>query len=90
MPDLIKRAPHRLLISDRRLLTLNGVIDVVDFSDRCLTLNTEEGYIVIDGNNMRIENLASDSGEITVNGEFNGFYYKSDAERKSFFGKLFK
>lgn len=90
MPDQLKHPQQRLVITDRKILTLNGVINVVDFSGKSMTLKTEQGLIIIDGNDLKIENLVSDSGEILVNGEIDGFYYKTDTAKKSFLEKLFK
>lgn len=90
MQDQNIQTHQKLVITDRKQLILNGVINIIDFSDKSLSLETEQGIVIVDGNNMKIENLASNSGEILVNGEIDGFYYKTVNERKGFFGRLFK
>ena len=77
-----------LVIRDKKALTLNGVINVLDFSELEMTLETSSGTVVIEGEDMKIESLSKESGEINVIGKIEGFYYKRPREKKSFISKI--
>ena len=79
-----------LHIKDRRILTLNGVVNVEEFGENYLTLCTVCGIVYIEGREMRIESLTKDTGELIVAGNIDGVYYKASTEAKGWIGKLFK
>lgn len=74
----IKRAD--LVITERRLLSLSGVEDVVNFDDASITMKTDLGTLSIDGNDLHILKLNLDGGEIAIEGTINGLYYLSEAD----------
>lgn len=82
---------QELYIKDRKILTLNGVIDVEEFGDSFVTLNTDRGIIFVEGRDMKIENLSKETASIIVTGNIDGVYYKisSDVQR-GWLSKLFK
>ncbi len=79
---------QELILKDRKTLVLNGVINVLDFSDLEMTIETVCGIIVIEGEEMKIENLSKDDRIINVVGKIDGFYYQKQREKKGFFSKV--
>lgn len=80
---------QELIIRDKKTLTLNGVINILDFSELEMTIETVFGTVVIEGEEMKIENLSKDDGIINVVGKIEGFYYKRPREKKNFISKIF-
>ena len=90
MNERAETVHQELVIKDRKQLTLDGVINVLDFSPETMMLNTSNGTVVIEGKDMKIENLSKEEGRILVCGEIEGFFFKNLTEKTGFFSKLFK
>ena len=78
---------QELILRDKKALTLNGVINILDFSELEMTIETVLGTVVIEGEEMRIESLSKDDGIIHVVGKIEGCYYKRQREKRSLFSK---
>ena len=79
---------QELILKDRKNLILNGVINILDFSDVELTIETAFGTVVVEGEEMKIENLSKDERVVTVGGKIDGFYYQKQREKKRLFSNL--
>lgn len=79
---------QELILKDKKTLTLNGVVNILDFSELEMTIDTVLGTVVIEGEEMKIENLSKDNGIVNVIGKIDGFYYKKVREKKSIFSKM--
>ena len=77
-------------IKDRKILTMNGVINVEEFGENFLMLSTDCGIVYVEGREMRIESLTKESGCIVVLGTIDGVYYKNSPENKGWLNKFFK
>ena len=83
----MENARQELIVRDKKELTLNGVINVLDFSELEMTIETALSIVVVEGEEMKIESLSKDDGVIHVNGRIEGFYYKRQREKKRIFSK---
>ena len=84
---------QNLILENREKLTISGVIDVFSFDDQIVIVETELGLLTIKGENLKINKLSIDTGEIIIEGEFNSLNYsEKDFEKKSssLLGKIFK
>ena len=79
---------QELILKDKKALSLNAVVNILDFSDLEMTIETLFGTVVIEGEDMKIESLSKDDGIINVIGRIEGFYYKKQREKKSLFSKV--
>ena len=79
---------QELILKDRKNLILNGVINILDFSDIELTIETVCGIVVVEGEEMRIENLSKDEQVVNVVGKIDGLYYQKQREKKRLFSNL--
>lgn len=85
------KTPHTLILEDRGLLTVSGVEDIDSFDEETVVLFTNMGELVIKGENLHINKLNVDTGELNVDGKIHTIIYKDDEPRqKGFFSKLFK
>jgi len=85
---------HKIMISNRKSGVLNGVIDVLSFDVGEILLETELGMLMINGNDLHVNRLTLEKGEIDIEGKIDSLTYsdvKSSAKQnESFLGRLFK
>lgn len=80
----------RILLENRERLTISGVIDVGGFSEEYVELSSELGCMIVEGANLKIEELSRQTKEIHIRGEISGIFYKDAKLPKGFLGKIFK
>ena len=54
---------HKVIMTNRRTCTVNGVNDVLSFDLREILLETEQGMLMIRGNELHVNRLTLDKGE---------------------------
>lgn len=82
---------HQVLVKNRQELAVEGVLSVESFDDQEVILETEEGLLIIRGQNLHVSQLNIDSGKLNVNGSVNTLEYVGGSGHKSgFFGKFFR
>ena len=83
---------HNVIMENRHMLSISGVQDVDSFDDQEILLFTELGGLEVKGDNLHINRLSIESGEISIEGDLYSLTY-SDNEvggKQGFFSKLFK
>ena len=58
-----------LNVRERNNLSLDGVCNIVGFDETLVSLATSEGKIIIEGENLKIESLTRELGEIDISGK---------------------
>ena len=90
----VNRRPHKLLLTDRRTCTISGVNDVLSFDVNEILLETEQGMLMIKGNELHVSRLSLDKGEVDVDGRMDSFTYSENAgygaKGESLIARLFK
>lgn len=94
MEEKTAQKGHKVLLSNRRNGALNGVIDVLSFDVGEILLETEQGMLMIKGNDLHVNRLTLEKGEVDIEGRIDSLAYSDvgSASRKgeSFLGRLFK
>ncbi len=89
-----QRKPKRQEIKmlNRKLLEISGVMQVESFDSEEFLLETECGFLQINGENLHIKNLSLEQGLVAIEGTIRSTVYLDAAHNKSkgFLGKLFK
>jgi len=87
-----ERIEQNIIIEGRRKINITGVDDVESFDEQNITLVTELGVLSIKGDEIKIEKLNLDTGEVSATGDFYLFEYISDEKEKSggLFSRIFK
>ena len=80
---------HELILKDRKSLKITSVVSVKDFTENELIIETNQGLMLISGNELRIENLSKADGVISISGKIDAIEYKAASGKKGIFG-LFK
>ena len=74
-------APHHIMMEERSSLTVSGVSDVERFDENEIVMSTSKGTLVVTGENLHIEKLSLDGGDLQVEGTVTALLY--DGERES-------
>ena len=67
---------HRVTLDGRDRLTVSGVEDVERFDESEIVMNTSEGMLVVSGENLHIDKLSLDGGELHVDGRVDALCYE--------------
>ena len=108
MEELKTAKAHKVLLANRKSANFSGVLDVLSFDVNEIllatedtqqseetVLETEQGMLLIKGNDLHVNRLSLEQGEVDVTGKIDGLTY-SDVETyhkgggESFLGRLFK
>ncbi len=93
LTGVTKRA-HKLILNNRRTCNLTGVNDVLSFDEKEIILETEQGMLMIKGNDLHVNRLTLDKGEVDVDGRIDSFTYSEQSamanKGESFLTRLFK
>ncbi|MDD6491779.1 MAG: sporulation protein YabP [Firmicutes bacterium] len=96
MEDLtnVNKRAHKLILNNRRTCNLTGVSDVLSFDENEIILETEQGMLMIKGNELHVNRLMLDKGEVDVDGRIDSFTYSEQANMgakgESLLARLFK
>ncbi len=82
---------NSIYIENRAQIKISGVEDVDNFDDFNISIQTNDGELVISGEGLKINKLDVESGELTIEGRFNSMFFndKCKKEKTSFFGRVF-
>ena len=82
--------PHHLTLDGREKLTLSGVDHVERFDENEIVLHTSLGQLTVTGENLHIDRLSLDGGEMAVSGTVASLIYEeTDSRDRGFFSRLF-
>ncbi len=83
---------HSLMLENRRKLTLSGITDVDSFDERAVCLFTQLGELTVHGNNLHVNEMSVQTGDITIEGDISALVYgdKQQTKKLGFWGKVFK
>lgn len=82
--------PHMLTLEGRTHARLSGVMAVCCFNEQEIVLETSEGEIALLGEQLHIEQLNLDDGQLDVTGEIAGVEYNGPVkktERRGLFSR---
>lgn len=82
-----------ITIENRKKISLNGVNEVISFNDEQIILNTNLGTLHIKGQELKMNKLDVQNGEVLINGTINSCVYTNKDNKKDkekILTKLFK
>ena len=76
---------QNIILENRNNLNVSGVLDVLNFDEQMITLDTELGILIIKGDDLRLNKFNLENTELSVEGEITSLVYndKSNAGKKS-------
>ena len=83
-------APHHLILEGREQLSVSGVEEVESFDENTIVMLTSRGTLVVRGEELHIEKLSLDGGDLRVEGSIDSLTYEDGGrERGGLFSRLF-
>ena len=95
MEDLNSSARmHKVTMTNRRSCIIGGVNDVLSFDIHEILLETEQGMLMIQGDDLHVSRLTLEKGEVDIDGRIDSFTYSDAAgaghKGDSLLAKLFR
>lgn len=85
---------HKISLNGRHTAIITGVNDVLSFDAGEVLLDTEQGILMIRGDELHVNRLSLEKGEIDVDGRVDSLTYSDGGSSgkggESFLGRLFK
>ena len=85
---------HKVAMTNRRSCTIGGVKDVLSFDIHEILLETEQGMLMIKGDELHVSRLTLEKGEVDVDGKIDSCTYSETAgygnKGESLLSRLFK
>lgn len=90
----VNNKAHKVLLNNRKMGNFSGVVDVLSFDVAEILLETEQGMLLIKGNDLHVNRLSLEKGEVDIEGRIDSLAYSEvkdyGKQVESFFGRLFK
>lgn len=81
---------HSVVVDARSRIHITGVEDVESFDESNVIVFTSEGMLAISGEELHIEKLNIEDGELAVEGRIDALEYSDDTPaRGSFWSRIF-
>lgn len=87
-----QRAEHKLILDLRERLTVTGVKEIINFDEKSINIKTVCGELSIDGEDIHINALNVEKGELEVQGKINGINYFDvfEGDKKTLLARIFR
>lgn len=80
---------HSITLTNRKKLSMTGVIEVEASNDTLIKLSTKMGKIIITGSDLSIEVINTDNGDFALKGMVRKIEYKTSGNNGKF-SSMFK
>ena len=84
---------HRIVMTGRKTALISGVLDVLSFDTREVLLETDMGLLMLKGEDLHINRLTLEKGEVDMDGRLDSVVYSENSHLKGedgFLKKLFR
>ncbi len=71
-----------VVLTNGRELTVDGILDIIGFTDGEITLECDGGKITVEGDGLKIESLIKEGGKILITGDIFGIYRTPETKSK--------
>ena len=73
--------PHQVIMENRKTLSVSGVSDVDSFDGLTVVVYTEQGELTVRGNELQIQRLNVETGDLSLVGEIDSLTYAEVSSR---------
>ncbi len=80
---------QELTLSNRNLLTIDGIEKLISIKPNLVQLNSSFGAIIIEGKNLELIDLNNENKVIKLKGEIDAIKY-TESKNNNFLRKIFK
>jgi sporulation protein YabP len=87
-----KNKSQNIILENREKLSVSGVEHVTSFDENTIILETAQGLLTIKGNDLDMNRLNLDDGNVVVQGKVYAMLYSDNTSNKGmgFLGKMFR
>ena len=86
------KAEHNLILNFREKLSITGVKEIINFDENGVNVKTICGELSIEGENIHINALNVERGELEITGKLNGINYLDvyESDKRTLLSRIFK
>ena len=88
--DLDLKAPQHITLENREHLSISGVEEVESFDESTIVMLTNRGTLIVRGEELHIEKLSLDGGDLKVEGTIDSLTYEAAAPKGGFLSRLLR
>ena len=83
---------QNIFLENRNKLNITGVLDVLNFEEQIITVETELGILVVKGSDLKLNKYNLDDTELSIEGAITSLSYDDRGNKKneSLLTKIFK
>jgi len=81
---------HGVMLEGRERLIVSGVSDVSSYDETAILMATSKGDLSVRGENLHIDKLSLETGDLVVRGLVTELVYEEPAAAGGFWSRLFK
>lgn len=89
----VNNSPHKVVIDSREKIIITAVEDVDSFNEVEIILLTNHGFITVTGEDLHINKLNLEDGQLVVEGKIQSIDYADHEEQRTkrgMFSKMFR
>lgn len=83
---------HHIILEEREQLSVSGVEEVESFDENTIVMLTNRGTLIVRGEELHIEKLSLDGGDLKVEGTIDSLTYEDSGRDRAggLFARLFR
>ncbi len=81
---------HKIIITGRSQGIISGVLEVIEFDNNMVNLDTSMGRLLIKGKDMKVKGINLEKGEAEIEGSVDNILYTQKPSNESLIKRLFK
>lgn len=89
MANTTEATPHTLTIDNRNRIFMTGTINVENFEEKSMNIETVMGLLSLKGSDLHIIKFDTEAGELIIEGTIDSLEYLANSEKSSFLSRLF-
>ena len=94
MEEKVVQKNHKITVNNRKNCLVTGVVDVISFDLNEVLLETEQGMMTVKGNDLHVNRLSLEKGEVDLTGKIDSIMYSEipggGKQGEKLFSKLFR
>lgn len=83
-----QKVPHSISLDERKKLTVSGVKEVVSLDEESIVLATVLGMLVVQGQDLKLKQLTTEGGCVSVVGQIESLAYEQQRQNGSLLRRL--
>ena len=82
MDERLGMKNHKIVLNNRGSLQTTGVVDVLSFDPNEIIINTDDGLLMVRGEDLHVHHLTLEKGEVHIDGRVDSLIYSNGQNSK--------